>query len=87
MQPHFIKVYQLPCRRGLESLRLAAFGSFIFLMGQLVMATKHKRYSDEFLASVVSSDTFSDFWSFDDHNFKHFHHKMLSVYCKSSSME
>lgn len=72
MQPHFIKADQLPRRGRLESLSLAAFGSFIFLIGQLVMATKHNRYSDEFLASVVSSDTSSAFWSFDDHNFKTF---------------
>lgn len=72
MQPHFIKADQLPHRGGLKSLRLAAFGSFIFLIGQLVMATKHNRYFDEFLVSVVSPETFSDFWSFDYHNFKHF---------------
>lgn len=79
MQPHFIKADQLPRSGGLKSLRLADFRSFIFLIGQLVMATKHSRYSDEFLASLVSPDTVSDFWSFDDHNFKHFHHKMLCV--------
>lgn len=86
MQPPFIKADQLPHRGVLKSLRWAAFDSFIFLIGQLVMATKQNIYSDEFLASVMSSDTFSDFWSFDDHNFKHFHHKMLNVYSKSSSM-
>lgn len=65
MQPRFIKADQLSHSGGLESPRLLSFRSFIFLIGQLVIATKGSRCSDEFLASLVSPNTFSDFWSFD----------------------